>query len=130
MGVPQMFGQRPAGIFISACVAFVAFNPLHVFSATVVKEAETFNNCYDVANDVIQVSPYPTCSGGGMMIGLDHYGEWVEYPVTISVEGDYTAHMHCRGDYGLVYWFELTLTPSGGGLVHTYSVSFAGKGFG
>lgn len=125
-----MFGQRLAFVSAAVLIAAGAFTARRAVSATVLKEAESFSNCYNTANDPIQISSELTCSGGQMIIGLDHYGEWVEYPVTVSVEGNYTAHMHCRGDLGLSYWFELTLTPAGGGLVQVYSINFKGKGYG
>lgn len=102
--------------------------PLH--AATVKMEAETYTGSNNLGFDPIQISPEPTCSGGGMIVGFDCYNEWIEFDITISVAGDYDTYMHARGDSGLAYWFQLSLTPSGGGALTPFTLNFVGAGYG
>jgi hypothetical protein len=112
-------------IFVLSGVSAAALD-----AATVKMEAETYANSNNLGFDPIQISPEPTCSGGGMIVGLDCYNEWIEFDIAIGVEGEYQAYMHARGDYGLAYWFQLSLTPSGGGVVHTFTLNMVGAGYG
>lgn len=121
---------RQVSLIAILIIAFSGGAAVPLDAATVRMEAETFNNCNNLGFDPIQISPEPTCSGGGMIIGLDCYNEWVEFEVTVGVAGDYETYLHARGDYGLAYWFQLSLTPAGGGMVHTFTLNFIGAGYG
>ena len=127
-GVMHVYRITIFAMILIVALVLIPYEPL--VAATVKIEAETFSASNNINYDPIAISPDLTCSGGQMIAGLDCYNEWVEFDIEIGVEGDYEVYMHCRGDYGLAYWFQLSLTPVGGGMVHTLTLNFLGVGYG
>jgi hypothetical protein len=110
--------------------ALVVTAPGGVAATTVHVEAEFFTDSHDYAGDLIAVVPSPSCSGGLMLIGLDHTGEWTEYAMSMPDTGTYSATMKCRGDYGVPYHFLLVVSSLRSSLSQTVDFTFTGNGYG
>lgn len=97
---------------------------------TVYVENENFVDFYDIQYSLIQAQPAPACHGGGMLVGLDANGEWVEYDLTVSSFGTWSVDMIARGDLNIGYSFQLTATGKQSGQSQTIDVLYTGAGYG
>jgi len=86
--------------------------------------AADYTASHDIAFVPIGVDP------GGMLIGLDYPGEWVEYHFSVSGFGTSRPFIAVRGDLGISYSMSMTVTARGSGLSQTVQFDFTGAGYG
>jgi hypothetical protein len=96
---------------------------------TILIEAENYTSYYDFAFEPIRVL-YATGNSDSMLYGLDTVDEWVEYQFAVSAFGDYSFNLHCKGDQGWPYTFQVWLTGGTTGHVQVLDVQFTGTGYG
>lgn len=108
----------------------VLIAPGLVLATTIHIEAEFFTNSHNYAGDTLSAVPASSCSGGYLLTGLDHTGEWTEYALPIDVVGNYSATMRCRGDFGVPYHFLLVVNSLRSTSSQTVDFSFTGNGYG
>jgi len=99
-------------------------------ATTIHIEAEFFTNSHNYAGDTLSAVPASSCSGGFLLTGLDHTGEWTEYTLPVDVAGNYSATMRCRGDFGVPYHFLLVVNSLRSTSSQTVDFSFTGNGYG
>jgi|GEM_PF-3522419 len=90
---------------------------------TIRQQAEDFDQCYDVGGYPIQDS------GLGSLIGLDYQNDWVNYGITASDFGIFSATLRCRGELGRQYTVNMLLYPEEPSMPQQITFGFTGQGF-
>lgn len=93
-------------------------------------ETEWFIDSHDTGGTPIGILADAGCSGGLLLIGLDRTDEWTSYDVPVEAPGVYAPRIVCRGNAGVDYHMQLTLSPDTLGGSQTVDFFFTGIGFG
>jgi hypothetical protein len=116
-----------AGLLVATVVGLA---PHAVRAETVIVQSENYTVAYELLYSPIQIVSEAGCGGGYKLMGLDAPGEWVEYDLTISAFGSWSTFLVCRGDTGVNYHLQLTLTGKGSGFSQTIDINFVGDQYG
>ena len=111
-----------------ACALALAVWPAAAGGQTITIETENYSSSSNLGNIDIQSYQEIGCSSGYVLYGLDYPDEWVQYGLTPTVFGTFSARIYAKGYIGFENRIRLEVTPRDGGLTQTGTFVFTGDG--